>query len=80
MSENWRILLALGLTMIVLVGWIGSYLASREESLFGNRFTEARLTLYSLISRELYIADLYERLSQALLEGSKRINVWMRWR
>jgi NADH-quinone oxidoreductase subunit L len=68
------------LGLIVLVGWIGSYLASREESLFGNRFTELRLTLYSLISRELYIADLYERLSQALLEGSKRINVWMRWR
>ncbi|MFP4252302.1 MAG: NADH-quinone oxidoreductase subunit L [Guyparkeria sp.] len=68
------------LGLIVLVGWIGSYLASRKEPLFGNRFTELRLTLYSLISRELYIADLYERLSQALLEGSKRINVWMRWR
>ncbi|MBN2872813.1 MAG: NADH-quinone oxidoreductase subunit L, partial [Halothiobacillaceae bacterium] len=68
------------LGLVVLAGWIGSYLASREESLFGNRFTEMRLTLYSLISRELYISDLYERLSQALLEGSKRINVWTRWR
>ncbi len=68
------------LALVVLAGWIGGYLATRKESLFGNRFGELRLTLYSLISRELYIADLYERLSQILIDGSKRMNVWLRWR
>ncbi|OZB77523.1 MAG: oxidoreductase, partial [Halothiobacillus sp. 13-55-115] len=67
------------LALIVVAGWFSSYLASREKSVFGDRFGAVRLTLYSLISREFYVADLYDRMAHWLLDASKRFNVWMRW-
>ena len=67
------------LALIVVAGWFSSYLASREKSVFGDRFGAIRLTLYSLISREFYVADLYDRMAHWLLDASKRFNVWMRW-
>ncbi|ANJ67053.1 oxidoreductase [Halothiobacillus diazotrophicus] len=67
------------LALIVIGGWISSYLTTRDESLFGNRFGNLQLTLYSLISREFYVADLYDRMAHTLLDVSKRLNVWLRW-
>lgn len=67
------------LALIVVAGWFNSYLNRRDQSIFANRFGHLHLTLYSLISREFYVADLYDRMSFLLLEASKRFNVWLRW-
>ncbi|WP_407276810.1 NADH-quinone oxidoreductase subunit L [Halothiobacillus sp. DCM-1] len=71
--------LVLLLALIVLGGWLTSYLKSRQRSLWSPRFAGLQLALYSLISREFYVADIYDRLALNLVGLSKRLNVLLRW-
>ena len=71
--------LVLLLALIVVGGWLASYLKSRNRSLWSARFTGLQLALYSLISREFYVADVYDRLALSLIALSKRLNVMLRW-
>ncbi|WP_414041632.1 NADH-quinone oxidoreductase subunit L [Acidithiobacillus sp. M4-SHS-6] len=43
------------------------------------RWRGVYLALYALLSRELYVNDLYARMSQILVQGARRINVLLRW-
>ncbi|MDA8360954.1 MAG: proton-conducting transporter membrane subunit [Gammaproteobacteria bacterium] len=73
--------LVLILTLIFVGGWALTFLAdSRDlgQNLSG-RWRSAYLGLYALLSRELYVADAYERLGQILLHWSRRLNVWLGW-
>lgn len=43
------------------------------------RWRGVYLALYALLSRELYVNDLYARMTQILLSGARRLNVMLRW-
>ena len=67
------------LTFAIVVGWIAAYYRSVNGDRDDGRPSALRLALYSLISRELYVADVYAWLTQAVLGLSQRLNVWSRW-
>jgi NADH-quinone oxidoreductase subunit L len=75
---TFEVLVAL-LTVAVVVGWLATYYASANGRSRGGEVSGLRLAFYSLISRELYVADVYAWLTQAALGLSKRLNVWLRW-
>jgi NADH-quinone oxidoreductase subunit L len=67
------------LTATIVLGWIATYYAVANGKSRSPDPSPARLALYSLISREFYVADVYAWLSQAVLALSRRVNVWLRW-
>jgi NADH-quinone oxidoreductase subunit L len=75
---TFEVLVAL-LTVAVVVGWLATYYASANDRSRGGEVSALRLAFYSLLSRELYVADVYAWLTQAVLGLSKRLNVWLRW-
>ena len=73
-----EILIAI-LTLAVVLGWLAAYYNSVNGGRAAGRTSGLRLTFYSLISREFYVADVYAWLTQAVLGLSQRLNVWSRW-
>lgn len=73
--------LVLVLALIFVGGWALTFFAdSRDlgQNLSG-RWRSIYLGFYALLSRELYVADVYARLGQILLQWSRRLNVWLGW-
>ncbi|NDP47791.1 MAG: NADH-quinone oxidoreductase subunit L [Sulfuriferula multivorans] len=66
-------------TLAVVVGWIAAYYAMANRDPLDGRADGPRMMLYSLFSREFYVADLYTRLTEWVLAVSKRFNIWSRW-
>ncbi len=71
--------LATLLTAAVVGGWLATYYATANGGLRGSQASSVRLAFYSLLSREFYVADVYAWLAQAVLNASRRLNVWLRW-
>ncbi|WP_457600247.1 NADH-quinone oxidoreductase subunit 5 family protein [Hydrogenivirga sp.] len=67
------------LTAVVILGWVFVYYANQNRELVAPKLKGLYLSLYTHLSRELYIPDLYERLSEKLNELSARLNRRMRW-
>lgn len=69
------------LAAIFVGGWALIFFADSLElgSHLGRRGRGLYLIIYALLSRELYVADLYGYLSQILLRWSRRLNVWLGW-
>ena len=72
-------LLAAILTAAVVGGWLATYYAIANGAMRNGAASPLRLALYSLLSREFYVADVYAWLTQAVLGLSRRLNVWLRW-
>ncbi|MHB8744225.1 MAG: NADH-quinone oxidoreductase subunit 5 family protein [Sulfuricaulis sp.] len=75
---TFEILVAI-LTVAIVVGWLAAYYTSANGGRGDGRPSALRLAFYSLISRELYVTDVYAWLTQAMLGLSQRLNVWTRW-
>ena len=75
---TFEILVAI-LTVAVVVGWLAAYYTNANADRGDGRPSGLRLAFYSLISREVYMADVYAWLTQAVLGLSRRLNVWARW-
>lgn len=73
--------LILFLTVIFVGGWVLTFFADSLEmgSHLGKRGRNLYLILYALLSRELYVSDIYAYISQILLRWSRRLNVWLGW-
>ncbi len=73
--------LVLVLAAIFVGGWTLTFFADSLElgRNLGGRWRALYLGFYALLSRELYVADVYERVSETLLQWSRRLNVWLRW-
>nr|CAA6830911.1 MAG: NADH dehydrogenase, subunit 5 [uncultured Thiotrichaceae bacterium] len=67
------------ITSILLFTWIGAYHADPTAAKGKSMRTRMWLSVYSLLSRELYIADLWTVLHRWLLSASARINNLLRW-
>jgi len=75
---TFEILVAI-LTVAIVVGWLAAYYTNANSGRGDGRPSALRLSFYSLISREFYVADIYSWLTQAVLGLSQRLNVWSRW-
>jgi NADH-quinone oxidoreductase subunit L len=67
------------LTVAIVVGWLATYYASANNRFRGGKVSALRLAFYSFLSRELYVADVYAWLTQAVLGLSARLNIWLKW-
>ncbi len=67
------------LTVAVVAGWLATYYTAANGGSRNGEASGPRLALYSLISREFYVADVYAWLTQGVLGLSRRLNVWFRW-
>lgn len=71
-------ILVIIVTLIIVFGWLLTYYAERNGK--HARFTgRLWLMFYALISRELYLTDLYTRLTRTILSTATKLNVWLRW-
>ena len=66
-------------TIAIVVGWIAAYYTMANRDPLDGRVGNPRMALYSLFSREFYVADVYSRVSESVLALSKRFNIWSRW-
>lgn len=62
-----------------VVGWLATFYSGDDASAGSKTVSGAKLALYSLVSREFYVSDMYAWLSHGLLRVSQRLNVWLRW-
>lgn len=67
------------LASFILFGWISAYNADPKATEGKSMRTRMWLSFYSLLSRELYIADLWTVFNRWLLAISARINNLLRW-
>jgi len=77
----WFDLLVVLISLVVIIGWIVTFFTDqsgtrKRRPVFASGFW---MSFYALISRELYVMDLYTRLTRGLLALANRLNVWLRW-
>jgi NADH-quinone oxidoreductase subunit L len=66
-------------TTVVVIGWLATFYTIANRGRQNGPASAFRLALYSLVSREFYVADIFAWLSQGVLGLSRRLNVWLRW-
>lgn len=66
-------------TGAIVLGWMAAYYASANQAPRNGSRSAIRLALYSLISREFYVSDVYAWLTELVVRFSRRLNVWFRW-
>ncbi len=70
---------ALILTLIIVLGWLLVYYRSINRGGLFESLGELRLTLYTHLSRELYVRELFKKLEGVLLRLSSAVNRYLRW-
>jgi NADH-quinone oxidoreductase subunit L len=73
------LLVLLLLIALIAGGWLMVFRSAAEGQPLNRRWRGLYLSLYALMSREFYIADLYSRTAEALVAASKRVNALLRW-
>lgn len=79
-DSGWFVLVLLLLVALIAMGWFIAFRFVAEGQPPSRRWRTLYLNLYTLMSREFYIADLYSRAGEAVLAASKRTNALLRWR
>jgi len=67
------------LTAVIVFGSMLAYRAASYHYEGRKQPKRSWLVFYALISRELYIADVYALLGRGLIGLSARLNLWLRW-
>lgn len=68
------------LTLVLVAAWLVTlYADSLDWRGRSATWNNVYLNLYALFSREFYVADVFVRAARLLHDGSKRVNVWLRW-
>lgn len=71
--------LVAAVTLIIVLGWLATFYNIANRGARDKPANALRLAIYSLISREFYVADVYAWLSQSILRLSRQLNIWFRW-
>ena len=66
-------------TAIIVLGWVLAYYSERNGSRAARTPGGLWMNFYALISREIYVADLYAWLARAILAAAARLNASLRW-
>lgn len=72
-------LLMLVLVILIAAGWMLVFWSTAKQEPLTRRYRDLYLSIYALMSREFYIADLYARMAGFILVRSRRLNALMRW-
>ena len=67
------------LIALISAGWLLVFRSAAAQEPLTRRYRGLYFSLYALLSREFYIADLYSRAGEQMLAASRRLNAWMRW-
>ena len=67
------------LTAVIVFGSMLAYRAASYRNEGHKQPKRSWLAFYALISRELYVADVYALLGRGLIGLSARLNLWLRW-
>ncbi len=67
------------ITLTVIVGWLFVYYASVNREVVPKKFRELYLSLYTHLSRELYVYDIFIYLARKIRVLSEGINRTLRW-
>lgn len=67
------------ITLLVVVGWFFVYYASSNRDFVARKFKSLYLSLYTHLSRELYVTDFYSFIAKKTVSLSKEINRLTRW-
>jgi NADH-quinone oxidoreductase subunit L len=73
------LLVLLLLIALIAGGWLMVFRSAADRQPLSLRWRGLYLSLYALMSREFYLADLYSRTGEALVAASKRLNALLRW-
>ncbi|MCU0835862.1 MAG: NADH-quinone oxidoreductase subunit L [Chromatiaceae bacterium] len=76
---TWFLAVLLMLVVLIAAGWLLIFRSAAAQEPLHRRYRGLYYGLYALLSRELYIADLYSRAGEKLLAASRRLNAWLRW-
>jgi NADH-quinone oxidoreductase subunit L len=66
-------------TLVIVVGWLVTYYSEQNGKRKPRKPGRLRLSLYALISREFYLADIYAWLTRGIMHVAERLNIWFRW-
>lgn len=72
-------LLMLILVTLIAAGWLLVFWSTAKQEPLTRRYRDIYLSIYALMSREFYMADLYGRLAGFILARSRRLNALLRW-
>lgn len=75
----WFDLLMVLVMLVVIGGWVLTYYNEQSKGRHAERVGRLRLIVYALISREFAVGELYAWLSERVLSGAARLNLWLRW-
>lgn len=67
------------LTAVIVFGWMLAYRGASYDNEERQQPKRKWLDVYALISRELYVADVYALLGRGVIELSARLNLYLRW-
>ena len=67
------------LTAVIVFGWMLAYRAASYDNEGRKQPKRKWLDFYALISRELYVADVYALLGRGVIRLSARLNLYLRW-
>jgi len=66
-------------TAVIVLGWVLAYYSERNGSRAARTPGGLWMNFYALISREIYVTDLYAWLARAILSAATRLNARLRW-
>lgn len=78
-NVRWFALVLVLLIALISAGWLLVFRSAAAQEPLTRRYRGLYLNLYALLSREFYIADLYSRTGEQLLNASRRLNALLRW-
>ena len=78
-NVTWFATVLLLLVVLISAGWLLVFRSEAAQEPLTRRYRALYLSLYALLSREFYIADLYSRAGEQMLSLSRRLNALLRW-
>ena len=75
----WFDILIVLIAIVIVLGWLVTYYSERNGARVRSQPGRIRLSLYALITREFYLADIYAWLTRMLMRAAERLNIWLRW-
>ncbi|WP_455216891.1 proton-conducting transporter transmembrane domain-containing protein, partial [Kaarinaea lacus] len=66
-------------TIIIVSGWLITYYSQQHRKRPGRQPGRTWISIYALISREFYLADIYAWFSRLLMRMAENLNIWLRW-
>ena len=75
----WFDILIVLTTSVIVLGWLLTYYSEQNGNRGRRRPGRVKLSIYALISREFYLADLYAWFTRVVMRSAESLNIWLRW-